>query len=113
MSTDCFVGFDTSNYTTSVAVCTNEGEVIANLKAPLPVKAGECGLRQSDAVFAHVRNLPTLTAQLQPILHGGDLCVRAVGCSTRPRDAEDSYMPCFLAGKAQTVKGGVIRSSCP
>ena len=54
----CFVGFDTSNYTTSVAVADGAGRVIANIKRPLPVKAGECGLRQSDAVFAHVRNLP-------------------------------------------------------
>lgn len=93
-----FVGFDTSNYTTSVAVADNEGRVLANLKTPLTVKAGERGLRQSDAVFAHVKNLPALTAALPPILAGGE--VRAVGVSARPRDAENSYMPCFLAGVA-------------
>ena len=65
---DCFVGFDTSNYTTSAAVCTLEGEVIANIKAPLPVKSGECGLRQSDAVFAHVKNLPAVADQLRDAL---------------------------------------------
>ena len=98
MKTPCFVGFDTSNYTTSVAVCTEAGEVVANLKSPLPVKAGECGLRQSDAVFAHVKNLPGLMQELRGVTR--DRQVLAVGVSTRPRNVQDSYMPCFLAGKA-------------
>ncbi len=93
-----FVGIDTSNYTTSAAICNEAGEVLANLKEPLPVKAGECGLRQSDAVFAHVRNLPSLMEQLREQLRGHR--VLAVGYSARPREAEGSYMPCFLAGKA-------------
>ena len=95
---DCFVGFDTSNYTTSAAVCTLEGEVIANIKAPLPVKSGECGLRQSDAVFAHVKNLPAVADRLRDALV--QRRVLAVGCSARPRDSEGSYMPCFLSGVA-------------
>ena len=98
--TPCFVGFDTSNYTTSVAVCTAEGDVVANVKIPLPVKEGQRGLRQSDAVFEHVRNLPTLMARLQAFLAEGEYCPLAVGVSTKPRDAEGSYMPCFLSGKA-------------
>ena len=98
MSNFCYVGFDTSNYTTSAAVCTEDGEIVANLNEPLPVKDGECGLRQSDAVFSHVRNLPLLTARLREALRG--YTVRAVGCSVRPREAEGSYMPCFLAGRA-------------
>lgn len=95
----CFVGFDTSNYTTSAAVCTEDGQVIANLKRPLPVKAGECGLRQSDAVFAHIKNLPSVADELSAVLRDG-YEVLAVGVSARPRDAEDSYMPCFLSGVA-------------
>ncbi len=98
MSDACFVGIDTSNYTTSAAVCTEDGEIVANLKEPLPVRAGECGLRQSDAVFSHVRNLPVLMARLREAVK--DYTVRAVGCSVRPREAEGSYMPCFLAGRA-------------
>ena len=98
MKEACFVGFDTSNYTTSAAVCTYDGRIVANIKAPLPVKAGECGLRQSDAVFAHVRNLPEVTDQLKEALH--PYRVLAVGCSTRPRSVDGSYMPCFLAGRA-------------
>lgn len=96
----CFVGFDTSNYTTSVAVCDSEGAVLANFKTPLPVQEGQRGLRQSDAVFAHTRNLPELCRRLGAFLKEHDLCPVAVGVSTRPRDAEGSYMPCFLAGRA-------------
>lgn len=98
MSELCYVGIDTSNYTTSVAIATREGEIVANLKAPLPVKEGERGLRQSDAVFSHVRNIPLLMAELREVLQGKK--VLAVGVSTRPRDVADSYMPCFLAGRA-------------
>ena len=106
---ECYVGFDTSNYTTSAAACTADGEVVANLKIPLPVKEGERGLRQSDAVFAHVRNLPTLTERLGAVLTEQDLTPVAVGVSTRPRDAEGSYMPCFLSGRAAA---GAFAAAC-
>lgn len=98
-----FCGIDTSNYTTSAALCDESGRVLANIKEPLPVRAGECGLRQSDAVFAHTRNLPTVTARLRDVLASSELCgekLAAFGVSERPRDAEGSYMPCFLAGVA-------------
>lgn len=94
----CYVGIDTSNYTTSVAIASAEGEIFANLKAPLPVKDGERGLRQSDAVFSHVRNLPTLMKEAERYLSG--YAPLAIGVSVRPRDAEHSYMPCFLTGEA-------------
>lgn len=93
-----YIGFDTSNYTTSIAVCDERGEIVANLKRPLSVRSGECGLRQSDAVFAHIKNLPMLTDELSDILKDGDYTPVAVGVSARPRDAEGSYMPCFLSG---------------
>lgn len=96
MKKDCFVGIDTSNYTTSAAVCTLDGEVIANLKRPLPVQTGECGLRQSDAVFAHVKNLPVIMDELSRVI--SDCNVLAVGVSATPRSVEGSYMPCFLPG---------------
>ena len=92
----CFVGFDTSNYTTSIAVADENGRIVANLKAPLPVKDGEKGLRQSDAVFSHVRNLPALADELSAVV--ADYTPVAVGVSTTPRRAEGSYMPCFLCG---------------
>ena len=97
MAEKCYIGVDTSNYTTSLALANECGEVIANLKLPLPVKPGERGLRQSDAVFAHVKNLPQLLPQLQELLRGREPV--AVGVSVRPRDAENSYMPCFLTGE--------------
>ena len=96
--TECFIGIDTSNYTTSAAICTKDSAVVANLKIPLPVKAGECGLRQSDAVFAHVKNLPTLMQSLNKELQGMNPI--AIGVSATPRPQEGSYMPCFLSGIA-------------
>lgn len=92
MLNTCTIGFDTSNYTTSAALLKN-GEMDSRGKL-LPVKAGEIGLRQSDAVFHHTRQLPGVFAQLGEAVHHA----QAVGVSTRPRDAEDSYMPCFLVG---------------
>ena len=94
-----YLGIDTSNYTTSAAVCDTEGCVLANLKVPLPVREGECGLRQSDAVFAHTKNMPILMAKCREAL-GDTYTPVAVGVSATPRDAEGSYMPCFLAGQA-------------
>ena len=94
--TECFIGIDTSNYTTSAAICTHNGEIVANLKLPLPVKAGECGLRQSDAVFAHVKNLPAIMQTLSQELQG--MKPVAIGVSATPRPQEGSYMPCFLSG---------------
>lgn len=100
----CWVGFDTSNYTTSAAACAvgDDGHlaVIANCKAPLPVAEGARGLRQSDAVFAHTKNLPAVIRDLRSILEAGNYQVAAVGVSATPRDAADSYMPCFLTGIA-------------
>ena len=107
MPDPCYVGIDTSNYTTSVAISDAHGKVVANLKLPLPVKEGGRGLRQSDAVFAHVKNLPCLMRELGTLLR--DYAVRGVGVSVRPRDAEGSYMPCFLTGEvaAQSLAAGL------
>lgn len=88
-----YLGIDTSNYTTSVALTSEEG-VIKNVRQLLCVGQGERGLRQSDAVFQHVKNLPTVFSEI------GKVTPSAVGVSVAPRDAEGSYMPCFLAGVA-------------
>ena len=98
MKEKIIVGIDTSNYTTSLAILTTKGELIANIKKLLPVKAGECGLRQSDAVFAHVKNLPDVIAEAEQYFKAYDIA--AVGVSERPRNTEGSYMPCFLCGVA-------------
>ena len=85
-----YLGFDTSNYTTSVAVY--DGVEIKQAKKVLCVKSGEKGLRQSDAVFQHTVNMPSLLNSLEINNIG------AVGVSTRPRNIQGSYMPCFLVG---------------
>ena len=102
MSNKLFLGIDTSNYTTSVALCDIDGNVVLNAKKLLPVKDGERGLRQSDALFAHTKNLPVVMAELDEFLAADypDREILAVGCSARPRDVEGSYMPCFLSGVA-------------
>lgn len=92
------LGIDTSNYTTSVSVLGFGGELIANIKRPLPVKPGERGLRQSDAVFSHVKNIPSAMEEASQYFCGAD--VACVGVSTKPRNQEGSYMPCFLSGVA-------------
>lgn len=99
---ELFVGIDTSNYTTSAAISDCDGRVIANIKKILPVKLGERGLRQSDAVFAHIKNLPYCMDSIGNILKslGHEFYVAAVGVSVKPRNNEESYMPCFLPGVA-------------
>ena len=88
------IGFDTSNYTTSIACF--DGVDGVNCSKLLPVKQGELGLRQSDAVFAHIKSLPELSGRL--FSHVDIKSVTAVGVSTRPRAVEGSYMPCFMVG---------------
>ena len=87
------LGFDTSNYTTSIAFFDGNGGL--NCSQLLPVKAGELGLRQSDAVFHHTKSLPELSDRLFSHVSGE---IKAVGVSTRPRAVEGSYMPCFMVG---------------
>lgn len=90
------LGVDTSNYTTSVAVISESGELIANIKRPLCVKDGERGLRQSDAVFSHIKNLPGIFEEAK--IFTKDKKILAIGVSSKPRRQEGSYMPCFLSG---------------
>ena len=91
------LGIDTSNYATSLAVFdTDAGEVVCDCKKFLPVKEGQLGLRQSDALFHHTAALPDRLAELGT---KADLTkVAAVGVSAKPRPVDGSYMPCFLAG---------------
>ena len=96
MNMSVTLGIDTSNYTTSAAVCDSETAAYVNSRRILSVGGGEIGLRQSDAVFQHIRNLPDI------VKAACDGCgnISAVGVSDRPRPLPDSYMPCFLAGVA-------------
>ena len=87
------LGIDTSNYTTSIALF--DGENIISKRQLLPVKEGNRGLRQSDALFHHVKQLPMLFEQI----NFDDKKIDAVSVSVSPRNAEGSYMPVFLAGE--------------
>ena len=92
-----FLGVDTSNYTTSVAVFNCGERSITQEKRLLPVREGELGLRQSDAVFHHTKQLPEMVERLAEKYGGFSL--EAVAASVRPRNTEGSYMPCFLCGE--------------
>ena len=91
-----YLGIDTSNYTTSAAAF--DGRDGVNRSRLLDVAPGQLGLRQSDALFSHVKRLPVLMEQLFSSVSPGE--IQAVAVSTRPRAVEGSYMPCFLAGVA-------------
>ncbi len=95
---ELFIGVDTSNYTTSLAAVDENGRILANVKYPLPVAEGGRGLRQSDAVFAHIKNLPPAISELSSLVDMKNAV--AVGYSAKPRSAEGAYMPCFLSGVA-------------
>lgn len=88
------LGIDTSNYTTSLCLIDEQGEIVKEERQLLKVEQGERGLQQSAALFQHVQNLPVLATRL------GDLTgkLRAVCASTKPRRLEGSYMPVFTPG---------------
>ncbi|MBO5066284.1 MAG: peptidase M22 [Clostridia bacterium] len=96
-----FIGFDTSNYTTSVAFF--DGENMYQKKRLLPVKEGERGLRQSDAVFHHTKAYPHLLSELMSDVRSD---IDAVGASVKPTTQEGSYMPCFLVGEGAALTVG-------
>ena len=101
------LGLDTSNYTTSCAVFDGAGGV--NRGRILDVRPGELGLRQSDALFQHVKRLPELLSALAE--ETSLEALGAVGASPRPRAVEGSYMPCFLAGASQGPLAAAARSA--
>ncbi len=104
------LGVDTSNYATSLAVLDAASmRLVCDVKRFLPVREGQLGLRQSDAVFHHTQALPELLAEL-----GKQVDLRkigAMGVSARPRPVDGSYMPCFTTGvtfaKGMTMLHGV------
>ena len=103
-----FLGIDTSNYTTSAALVDDDRTILLNSKHPLPVREGERGLRQSDALFHHVKNLPDAAADISRcIAEYGDE-IQAIGFSKTPRDVEGSYMPCFLAGQSSAAMASAL-----
>ena len=92
-----FLGIDTSNYTTSTAIFDSNTGKFFQQKKLLPVKPGELGLRQSDAVFHHTAQLHLLFSELVKDIDSKDIA--AIGASSRPRPVDGSYMPCFTVGE--------------
>lgn len=93
------IGLDTSCYTTSAAAVTVDGQVLASSRKLLPVPEGQRGLRQSEMVFIHTKQLPERMQEVAETVKGRK--VVAVCASRYPRDDENSYMPAFQVGDAQ------------
>lgn len=93
-----FIGIDTSAYTSSLALVDGQENLLVDVRIPLSVKEGSLGLRQSEAVFAHLKNMPRLWEK-----GGAALRVRkptGLAFSAKPRPEEGSYMPVFNVGEA-------------
>ena len=89
------IGIDTSCYTTSVACADSQG-IVFDQRTMLSVPFGGRGLRQSDGVFLHVKQLPPL---LEALFEKIDRTrVACVAVSAAPTGREGSYMPVFLPG---------------
>ena len=92
------LGIDTSAYTTSLAIVDQDENLVIDQRKALPVKEGSLGLRQSEAVFAHLINLPQLLEHCQDKIDHKAL--KAIAAATKPRPVEDSYMPVFKVSEA-------------
>ena len=93
------LGIDTSCYTTSAALVSVSGRLIASSRRLLTVEEGERGLMQSQGLFQHVKNLPDMISDVMAKAPQAEIA--AVCASTRPRPAQDSYMPVVRAGESQ------------
>ena len=98
MNKKYYLGIDTSNYTTSVAAIDEDGNLFFDVRDVLSVGNGERGMRQSQALFNHVNNLPDVICGVGRIAAEKGLVLGGVGVSSKPRPVEGSYMPCFLPG---------------
>lgn len=98
MSGDCFLAFDTSCYTTSAAVVSG-GQALYDKRIMLSVEKGGRGLRQSEAVFQHIKNLKSIFTD-SPMEH---YKIAGVSCSEKPRPRDDSYMPVFCVGESAAL----------
>ena len=90
------LGIDTSCYQTSCAAVDVTGQLLAESRMMLSVPKQQRGLRQSEAVFQHVKQLPLVLNRLFKDLGAWQL--QAICASSQPVNGKDSYMPVFLAG---------------
>ena len=91
-----YLGIDTSNYKTSIAVTDSDNNTVFERSEYLAVSEGSRGMRQSEAFFRHSCRLPDFFDEVFSAISSSE--ISAVGVSSRPRRIEGSYMPCFLAG---------------
>jgi len=104
------LGIDTSCYTTSAALVDETGCLLAEKRLLLPVEQGEKGLRQSEGLFLHTKQLPDMVEAVFAAANRHDL--QAVAVSVRPRPVEGSYMPVFLSGTA-VARSIAAAAGCP
>lgn len=96
---ELYLGIDTSAYTTSVAIVDDNENVIFDSRKILEVGENKRGLRQQEAVFKHIMNLPAIFDEFEDSNFVERISVISV--SSRPRNIEGSYMPVFTVGKGQ------------
>ena len=97
--TKLYLGIDTSNYTTSIGVIDEFNNIIFDSRIILEVKENTYGLRQQEAVFQHINNMPKLINMLS---NSVDLSnIDTISVSSKPREQVNSYMPVFVVGKNQ------------
>lgn len=94
---EAYIGFDTSCYTTSVAIVDGTGELILDYRSVLRVKEGGRGLRQSEGVFQHIKNLGVFAGRENRL--PGEMKIAAAAASIKPRPLPESYMPVFTVGE--------------
>lgn len=90
------LGLDTSNYTTSVAIVDDDNSIIFDERIILSVKPGERGLRQNEAIFQHINNVPILINKAFDKYDKS--LMKSIGYSSKPRNLIGSYMPTFNVG---------------
>ena len=96
-----YIGIDTSAYTTSLAIIDDRDTIIADLRIGLTVGEGKRGLRQKEAIFQHMKNLPILVENMVEEVDVSE--IEVVSCSSRPRTIKGSYMPVFMVGRGQAL----------
>jgi N6-L-threonylcarbamoyladenine synthase len=104
------LAFDTSCYTSSVALMAKDGQLLSDQRRVLAVPAKKRGLLQSEALFQHINNIPVLLETLAETIDFSE--IKAIGCSVKPRPVEKSYMPVFLGG--ETIGRSIAAAiNCP
>ncbi len=103
-----FLGIDTSNYTTSLSITDLDNNIIWEERIVLKVKDGNRGLRQSEALFQHISNMPILIGHIPTHINKNNIV--AIGYSNQPRPLEGSYMPVFLAGDITAMALASLKS---